>query len=59
MIFFYRDSYNDLENLWYHFTKNISRCKDLGLLLVKELDKSIDSVQSSDLSESVSWKVLS
>lgn len=44
-------AYNDLENLWYHFTKNISRCKDLGLLLVKELDKSVDSAQSSDLSE--------
>ena len=34
--------YNDLENLWFHFTKNSSRCKELGLLMVKELEKKIN-----------------
>jgi hypothetical protein len=41
--------YYDLENLWFHFTNNSSRCKELGLFIVKELDKSINLKESSDL----------
>ncbi|MBK8518752.1 MAG: hypothetical protein IPL55_21455 [Saprospiraceae bacterium] len=47
------DSYN-LERLWHHFTRESSRCNELGLMLVKNANTwnaNNDSRQTSDLSD--------
>ncbi|MDI1235077.1 MAG: hypothetical protein PSX81_12400 [bacterium] len=45
---------HELERLWYHFTRENSKCNELGLMLVKNTNRwntDADSSQTSDLSD--------